>query len=108
LTLAVVTLTTLAGGNGIAPNELVDGLEQRLSREGVDLAALFRKRLDAVGYLPDPLYSKPMFRLDRVEFFDVSGAFPRIRRSGVPAGVERMVYDVLIGACVPHRSSLQG
>jgi hypothetical protein len=108
LTLAVVTLTTLVQGEGVAPAELVARIEQRLSREAADLAAIFRKRLDAAGYLPDPLYSKPMFRLDGIDYFDVSGNFPRIRRDVVPAGVEKLVYDVLIGSCAPHRSHLQG
>jgi hypothetical protein len=108
LTLAVVSLTTLAGGEGIAPTELVERVEKRLIAHGADLGALFRKRLDAVGYLPDPQYSKPMFRLDTVQYFDVSGNFPRIRRDAVPAGIERIVYDVLVGSCAPYRSSLKG
>lgn len=107
LTLAVVTLTTLVGGSGLAPNELVERIAQRLVPAGGDLGALFRKRLDAAGYLPDPRYSKPMFRLDAVQYFDVSEGFPRIRRQAVPAGVEGVVYDVVIGSCLPYKTSLK-
>jgi hypothetical protein len=107
LTLAVVTLTTLAGGAGIAPAELIARIEQRVDVGGADLGSLFRRRLDTVGYLPDPLYSKPMFRLDGIEYFDVSGDFPRIRRNHVAAGIEKLVYDLMVGSCVPYKSSLR-
>lgn len=106
LILAVVTLTTLAGGDGIVPTETIERIEERLASEGAELAALFRKRLDAVGYMPDPLYSKPMFRLDGIEYFDVAGNFPRIRRRVVPSGVEKTAYDVLIGSCGPFKTTL--
>ena len=108
LTLAVVTLATLAGGEGIAPNELVERVERRISDTGPELAAQFRRRLDALGYLPDPLYSEPMFRLDGIDFYDVAGDFPRLRKASVPAGNEHVTYDLVLASCAPHRSTLEG
>jgi hypothetical protein len=108
LTLAVITLTTLAGGEGIAPDELVRRIEQRLSDAGPGLGAQFRQRLDALGYVPDPLYSSPMFRLDGMDFYSVTGAFPRLRLSAVPAGNEGVTYDLMLTSCTPYRSTLGG
>jgi hypothetical protein len=105
LTLAVITLATLVGGEGIAPNELVDRLQKRISEAGPDLGMQFRKRLDAVGYLPDPLYSSPMFRLDAADFYEVRDDFPRIRRESVPAGNEHVTYDLVLASCGPYRTN---
>ena len=105
--MAVVTLTTLAGGPGIAPADLVDAVATRLLAAGAESAAMFKKRLDALGYLPDPLYRSPMFRLEGVAFFDVQGDFPRLRRAAVGTGVERIVYDILLGACSSYKTSLR-
>ena len=107
LSLAVVVLTTLAGGSGIAPEELVLAIEAKLLESGMEATASFRKRLDAVGYLPDPQYRTPMFKLHRIEWYDVEGDFPRVRRTDVGAGIDRLVYDVELGTCSSHRSSLR-
>lgn len=107
LFLAVVTLTTLVGGAGIAPNELVSRIESRLLAVDADLAIAFRQRLDGVGYLPVPRYDTPMFRLDRLDFYEVGNSFPRIRRAEVGTGIESVVYDVMIGAFSAHRAALR-
>lgn len=106
LTLAVVTLTTLAGGVGIAPNQLVNRIQSGLLDVSADSAIAFGKRLDAVGYLPVPLYDELMFRVDDIDFYEVDGAFPRIRRADISAGIEKIVYDVMLGACTAHKSTL--
>ena len=99
-----MTLATLAGGEGIAPNELVERVDQRVSESGPELGAQFRRRLDALGYLPDPLYSDPMFRLDGIDFYEVAGDFPRLRRSSVPC--RQRACHLRLGArllrAVPH------
>ena len=108
LIIAVVTLATLAGGDGIAPNELGERVQRRISEAGPSLGAQFRQRLDALGYLPDPLYSAPMFRLDGTDFYEVAGDFPRLRKASVPAGNEHVTYDLVLASCAPHRSTLAG
>lgn len=107
LTLAVVTLTTLTGGPGIAPADLVDRIDRMLLAQGAENAAVFRKRLDALGYRPDPLYRSPMFRLDGVDYYEVEGDFPRLRRESIGLGIDKVVYDVLLGACAGHKSVLR-
>lgn len=107
LSLAVVVLTTLAGGSGIAPDELISSIEATLLESGVETAGSFRHRLDALGYLSDPQYQKPVFRLHRIEWYDVAGDFPRVRRADVGVGIDRLVYDVELGTCSSHRSSLR-
>ena len=106
LTLAVVTLAAVAGGEGIAPSQSVERIRHRISEAGSGVAAQFGQRLDAFGYLPDPLYSAPMFRLDGMDFYDVVGEFPRLRRASVPAGNEHVTYDLVLALCAPYRSTL--
>jgi hypothetical protein len=108
LTLAVVTLATLAGGDGIVPNELVARIQEQMSDAGPDVGAQFRQRLDALGYLPDPLYASPMFRLDGMDFYEVAADFPRIRRGWLPSGNEHVTYDLVLASCAPYRSTLTG
>lgn len=107
LSLAVVTLTTLGGGAGIAPGELIAQLEGSLMTASAAAVTVFRDRLAVVGYLREPEYGKPRFRLDGIDVFDVEGDFPRLRRTQLGVGVERVSYDILLGACVGHRSSLR-
>ena len=107
LLLAVVILTTLAGGPGIAPAEVVARLDERFFATSPETASMYRKRLDAVGYVDVPMYHDPMFRLDGIEFFEVEGDFPRIRRAGLGLGVDKVVYDVLLGACSSHKTALR-
>jgi len=107
LVLAVVTLTTVVGGAGLAPADLVSRIEANLLAASAAALSVFRDRLDAVGYVRDPRFERPLFRLDSVDFFDVVGDFPRVRRAQVGAGVDRVVYDVELGACAPHRSALR-
>jgi hypothetical protein len=107
LSLAVVTLTTLSGGTGIAPAELVAQLESTLMETSAADLTVFRDRLGTIGYVAEPHHAKPMFRLDSIDVFDVEGDFPRLRRSQLALGVERVSYEVLLGACVRHRSSLR-
>lgn len=106
LILAVTTLATVAGGDGIVPNELVERIRARVSEPDPAVGVQFRQRLDALGYLPDPLYSNPMFRLDGIDYFKVEGAFPRLRRTAVPAGLEHVTYELLLSSCAPYRTAL--
>jgi Putative PD-(D/E)XK family member, (DUF4420) len=108
LTLGVVILTTLgAPGEGLAAADLVDRLSRRIfDASGPDGLATFERRLDAARWEPDPLYSRPMFRFDRIDYYSVTGEFPRLRRPGMPAGIGRVMYDILIGSCSPYRTRL--
>ena len=105
LSLVVVTLTTVAGGPGLAPADLVDRIGGNLAADGVEVSAMFGKRLDALGYVPDESYREPMFRLDGVQVYDVEGAFPRLRRADIGVGIGSVVYDILLGACTAHRTT---
>lgn len=107
LLLVVVTLTTLAGGQGIAPADLVARIGDRLLSENATAAGVFRDRLDAAGYVPHPRYAKSMFRLDGFDVFEVEGDFPRLRRAQVGVGIDRVTYDIQLGACAKHHSSLR-
>jgi hypothetical protein len=108
MTLAVVTLASIAGGEGVVPNELVERLSGRFIEVGPGVSSQFRQRLDALGYLPDPLYSSPMFRLDGVDYYEITDQFPRVRRESVPAGNEHVTYDLVLASCASFRVPLTG
>jgi len=108
LILAVVTLATLAGGTA-SPQTSSLGVSKHGSRKpGRTSAHSSGQRLDALGYLPDPIYSVPMFRLDGTDFYKVDGDFPRLRKSSIPAGNEHVTYDLTLASCAPHRWTLAG
>lgn len=106
LTLAVVFLTSLASGPGITVAECVRRVVQRIAGLGPDTARMFQDRLHAVGYMGEGAHEPP-FRLDGISSFDVGAeAFPRLRRADVPAGIDRVFYDIDLAALTPFKSSL--
>jgi hypothetical protein len=111
LTLAVVTMTTLiAGGDGFAPATLVAKVRGALrSGAGEAVVAEFDRRLATTRYrIGDTRYERPMFRLEGVRYFAVGGEFPRIRRRDLIPGVDRVGYEIAIGALGGFASALAG
>lgn len=65
---------------------------------GVDLDALLMEvgYIDAYAYAYDTRY-----RLATARWLEVAGAFPRLTRAGVPAGIANASYAVSLHACTP-------
>jgi len=54
----------------------------------------FEAKLVAHSYLPLPEYDAPRFIISDIQTFSVEDAFPRLVRSELPEGVERVGYDI--------------
>lgn len=82
--------------------QLAADVRQRLASEAPHLLAEFDSRLLAAGYLAahDDLYVRG-YRLDRIDLFDVTGAFPRLTHSGLQAGIRTCSYTIEVAACTP-------
>ncbi len=62
---------------------------------------LFQRGLLEAGYEPRPEYDGPQWILTGRRGFEVGEDFPRITKSDLRAGVERVQYCVAIDACLP-------
>lgn len=92
----------LEGGGTTLP-QLAADVRQRLAGEAPQLFADFDGRLLAAGYLAahDDLYVRG-YRHDRIDLFDVTGAFPRLTRSGLGAGIRTCSYTIELAACASY------
>jgi hypothetical protein len=102
LFLTVFRLTTAAASpNGASLNTIVGEIEGDLS----DAAALeaFQQKLSAAGYAPVRDYDVPRFIVAERVTYAVTEGFPRLVRSGLPDGVARVAYDVLLEDIEPFR-----
>jgi hypothetical protein len=109
LHLAVVTLANISSGAlGLSPAGLVDQIRARLDDSGGTGAVLdFDSRLAAGGYVAQPAYEQPMFRVDTIRFFGVRDGFPRLRRADLPVGVADASYDIELALCIPFETELR-
>jgi hypothetical protein len=91
----------LEGGGSTLP-QLITGLRQRLAGEAPQWLADFDGRLLAAGYLSahDDLYIRG-YRCDRIDLFNVAGAFPRLTRADLGAGIRTCSYTIELAACAP-------
>lgn len=90
-----------AGGAALSLNGLVDAIEAELS-DGAALESLSGK-LAAFGYVPLPQYDEPRFLVRERRTYRVDGGFPRLVRSGLPAGIARLSYEIELETMEPHR-----
>jgi hypothetical protein len=93
LFLAVFRLSKIADSDhAVSLNDMVRLIESELT----DAAALedFWARLGAYGYAAMRDYDAPKFIVAGQRVFAVVNGFPRLIRSGLPAGVTRVCYDI--------------
>lgn len=91
----------LEGGGATLP-QLVADVRQRLADEAPQLLSDFNGRLLAAGYLAaqDDLYVRG-YRHDRIDLFEVTGAFPRLTRPALETGIRTCSYTIELAACAP-------
>ncbi len=58
----------------------------------------FDRKLAAYGYAPLPDYDQPHFVVTEVRSYRVEKAFPRLARSKLPVGIDRVSYDIRLEA----------
>jgi hypothetical protein len=81
-------------------NEIVNEVQARLS-EPEAVEALDRK-LVVHGYAPLPDYDDPRFVISDVISHRVVDGFPRLVRSQLPAGIDRVTYDIRLETIAPY------
>ena len=89
------------GDSALSLNALVVAIENELG-DGDALEGLSSK-LAAFGYVPLPDYDAPRFLVRERRTYRVSGAFPRLVRSVLPAGITRLSYEIELEAMEPFR-----
>ena len=72
---------------------MVARLEEKLSSSAAALA-LFRVRLLEAGYVEDAEYDKINLQLVSRTDYEVSAAFPRLIRAGVPEAISDATYKL--------------
>lgn len=80
-------------------NELVLAIEGEL--QDADTIEEFGRKLAAYGYAPLQEYDKPRFLVSGEQAYHVVEDFPKIVRSGLPAGVTRVKYQIDIERMAP-------
>lgn len=103
IVLAHVYLRPDPGGTTLA--ELADLIRESVRRDAPDRMARLDDQFRDAGYLAAQagLYER-RFALDHVDFYRVSGAFPRLTPADLKPGVESCRYTIQVSACVPFRA----
>lgn len=83
-------------------NTIVAEVQTRLDE--AEAVEAFDRKLVAHGYAPLPDYDEPLFVTSSVATYRVEGAFPRLIRSQLPAGVTKVVYDIRLETIAPYVS----
>lgn len=73
-------------------NEIVAAVQTRLAE--AEAVEAFDRKLVAHGYAPLPDYDRPRFVVSDVHSYRVGGGFPRLMRSQLPSGIDRVAYDI--------------
>ncbi len=68
--------------------------ELQASLDSAEAVEAFDLKLVAHSYAPLPEYDQPAFVVQGFKSYKVEGAFPRLVRSGLPAGVSRVKFDI--------------
>jgi hypothetical protein len=90
-----------SGGEDL--NSLVRGISAKLTEESTK--DRFETLLQMAGYIDLPEYDQPQFMVKNCFTYFVSDHFPRIIQQTLPAGIQAVSYDVLLGAIEPFRVS---
>jgi hypothetical protein len=73
-------------------NEIVTAVQARLDE--AEAVEAFDRKLVAHGYAPLPDYDQPRFIVSGIHSYRVVDGFPRLVRSQLPAGIDRVAYDI--------------
>jgi len=99
--LGVLYLHHLPGAETLA--QLVTNVRSDLANVAADRLRRFNDLLLAAGYVdaPGPHHDQP-WRVQRVDIFRVTGAFPRIPRSELRLGIRTCRYSIELQSCAPY------
>lgn len=81
-------------------NAIVAAVQARLA--DAEAVEAFDRKLVAHGYAPLPDYDQPRFVVSDVHSYRVVPAFPRLIRSQLPIGIDRVTYDIRRETIAPY------
>jgi hypothetical protein len=84
------SLPDAAGAQSL--NEIVAAVQTQLAE--AEAIEAFDRKLVAHGYAPLPDYDQPRFVVSDVHSYRVVEEFPRLVRSQLPTGIDRVAYDI--------------
>lgn len=83
----------------VSLNGLISELEDVISSADITALDTFQIGLVEAGYLRRGEYDRPLWLLNKRVFFEIRDGFPRIVRSDLVSGVERVRYRISLQAC---------
>ncbi|MGV6874575.1 PD-(D/E)XK motif protein [Pseudochelatococcus sp. B33] len=92
------SLPDAAGSQSL--NEIVAAVQGRLGE--AEAVEAFDRKLVAHGYAPLPDYDAPLFVVSDVHSYRVGDGFPRLMRSQLPTGIDRVAYDIRLETIAPY------
>jgi Putative PD-(D/E)XK family member, (DUF4420) len=81
-------------------NEIVAAVQTRLAE--AEAIEAFDRKLVAYGYAPLPDYDGPRFVVSGTHSYRISDGFPRLIRSHLPTGIDRVAYDIRLETIAPY------
>lgn len=93
LFLRIYRLSSLPDAAGARSLNDIVAAVQALFAEAEEVEAFDRKLL-AHGYAPLPHYDQPRFIVSDSQSYRIAEGFPRLTRSQLPTGIDRVAYDV--------------
>lgn len=101
LFLRIYRLSSLSDATGSRSlNEIVTAVQNRLGE--AEAVEAFDRKLVAHSYAPIPDYDMPRFVVSNVHSFRVRDGFPRLMRSLLPKGIDRVAYEIRLEAIAPY------
>lgn len=99
-------LSVGVGAGALSLNDLVDQVQSLIPNEDLGAGDLFQRGLLAVGYERRSEYDAPAWSHVERKAYEVRDDFPRIVRSELRAGVEKVQYWITTEACLPYAIDL--
>jgi hypothetical protein len=93
LFLYVINLQPSGEPNALSISELVDDIEEKVANDASSLRIL-RTTLLAVGFVGNPSYDEPKYRLNKKIIYEVTENFPKLTKSSVGSGIDTAVYTI--------------
>jgi len=104
LYLVVVLLTETKTESGRSLNGIVNEAVALVA--GSDAQFQLESKLAQFGYVPLAEYERPVFEVTATTAYEVTGDFPRIARSSLPAGVVRVAYQIQLEHLMPFECDM--
>lgn len=101
LFLRIYRLSSLPDATGAQSlNEIVTAVQTLLA--DAEAVEAFDRKLVARGYAPLPDYDQPRFVVSDTHSYRVVEGFPRLMRSQLPTGIDRVGYDIRLETIAPY------